>query len=304
MLNESVMRRIFSLGTLLLGILLLGPVTPLPLHGGNDGLMGTVALAQPADDSPESSEDGEDGQDGAQEATAPAEEDDGGILAFFAESGPMAKIVLGILIVFSLASWAIILGKAVQLRRSHRQSEKFLQAFRQSARFSEVSNAATRLEGSPLVGVFRAGYAEIDAQIRAARDAATESGQSGGNYRMRSLTALERSLQRAIHGEVAVLGRGTPFLATTAAATPFIGLFGTVWGIMVAFGDIGTTGSTSIVTVAPGIAEALVNTAAGLAAAIPALIAYNHFAQRLRGVKGRLEDFALELLNLAERNFT
>jgi len=265
--------------------------------------LGTAALAQPADSSDESSE-GEGGDQESTPATAAAPADEGGILDFFAEAGPMAKIVLGILIVFSLASWAIILRKTVQLRRSQRQSEKFLQAFRQSARFSEVSNAATRLEGSPLVGVFRAGYAEIDAQIRSAREAARDTGETGGSYHMRSVRALERSLQRAIHGEVAVLGRGTPFLATTAAATPFIGLFGTVWGIMVAFGDIGATGSTSIVTVAPGIAEALVNTAAGLAAAIPALIAYNHFAQRLRGIKGRLEDFALELLNLAERNFT
>jgi len=231
----------------------------------------------------------------------PAEVDHGtGLLGFFAEAGPMAKFVLAVLVLFSIASWAIILRKAVQLRRARRQSEEFLEAFRKSARFSEVSSAAGRLEASPLVGVFRTGYAEIDAQIKAAKGAEKDAGR----YRIRSLTALERSLQRAIHGELASLGRGTPFLATTAAATPFIGLFGTVWGIMVAFGDIGLTGSTSLVTVAPGIAEALVNTAAGLAAAIPALVAYNHFAQRLRRMKGRLEDFALEFLNLAERNFT
>jgi biopolymer transport protein TolQ len=100
------------------------------------------------------------------------------------------------------------------------------------------------------------------------------------------------------------LSRGATFLATTAAATPFIGLFGTVWGIMQAFEDIGRTGSTSLVAVAPGIAEALINTAAGLAAAIPALLAYNYFAQELRGQRTRMEDFALEFLNLAERNFT
>lgn len=223
-----------------------------------------------------------------------------GIVEFFLQAGAMAKLVLATLVIFSLASWAIILSKGVQIRRAARASDRFLKTFRESARFSEVSAAADRLEASPLVGVFRAGYAEIDAQIKAAKAA----GEGSGGYRIRSLTALERSLQRAIHGETGVLRRGTPFLATTAAATPFIGLFGTVWGIMVAFGDIGTTGSTSIVTVAPGIAEALVNTAAGLAAAIPALVAYNHFAQRVRGVKERMEDFALEFLNLAERNFT
>jgi len=242
----------------------------------------------------------------AQNAAQGAAADGGsGVLGFFAEAGPMAKIVLAILVLFSLISWAIILRKSLQLRRSTRQSERFLHAFRKSARFSEVSSAAGKLEASPLVGVFRAGYAEIDTQIKAAKAQSGDTlGGAAGGYRLRSVAALERSLQRAIHGELAVLGRGTPFLATTAAATPFIGLFGTVWGIMVAFGDIGATGSTSIVTVAPGIAEALVNTAGGLAAAIPALIAYNHFAQSLRRVKGQLEDFALELLNLAERNFT
>lgn len=244
--------------------------------------VGVVACAQP------------------EQPARPVDETGPGVVEFFLQAGAMAKLVLATLVIFSLASWAIIFSKSVQLRRAGRASDRFLETFRRSARFSEVSAAAGRLQASPLVGVFRAGYAEIDAQIKTAKVA----GESSGGYRIRSLTALERSLQRAIHGETEVLRRGTPFLATTAAATPFIGLFGTVWGIMVAFGDIGTTGSTSIVTVAPGIAEALVNTAAGLAAAIPALVAYNHFAQRVRGVKSRMEDFALEFLNLAERNFT
>jgi biopolymer transport protein TolQ len=104
--------------------------------------------------------------------------------------------------------------------------------------------------------------------------------------------------------ELAGVARWTPFLATTAASTPFIGLFGTVWGIMVAFRDIGMTGSTSLVAVSPGIAEALINTAAGLAAAIPALIGYNYFAARIRGLRARMEDFVQEFLNMAERNFT
>jgi biopolymer transport protein TolQ len=150
-----------------------------------------------------------------------------------------------------------------------------------------------------MVGIFQAGYAEIDAQMKAAGAAA-----EGGSYRLRSLPSLERSLQRAIHVELSGLSRWTSFLATTAAVTPFIGLFGTVWGIMVAFGEIGLTGSTSLAVVAPGIAEALVNTAAGLAAAIPALIAYNYFAARIRRLRVRMDDFALELLNLSERNFT
>ena len=227
-----------------------------------------------------------------------------GILDFFARSGPMAKVVLAILVGFSLASWAIMIWKHAQLRKADRHSDRFLQAFRRSARFSEVNSAAAGLGASPLVGIFQAGYAEIDAQIKAAREPEGEEAAPARRYRIRSLAAIERTLRRAVGVEIIQLARGTPFLATTAASTPFIGLFGTVWGIMVAFDEIGATGSTSIVTVAPGIAEALVNTAAGLAAAIPALIGYNHFASRLRRVRSRMEDFVLELVNLSERNFT
>ena len=149
------------------------------------------------------------------------------------------------------------------------------------------------LSHSALVGLFRAGYAEIEAQIA----------HGGGTQTIRSLDSVERSLMRASRIESARLSRFLPFLATTAAATPFIGLFGTVWGIMGAFGNIGATGSTSITAVAPGISEALINTAAGLFAAIPALIAYNAFIQRLRRARGEMEDFTLEFLNLTERNF-
>jgi biopolymer transport protein TolQ len=221
-----------------------------------------------------------------------------GIFETFMLAGPMAKLVLAILAVFSIVSWAIIIAKALQLRRADAHSARFLEHFHRAKRFSEVSAVAGKLHASPLVGVFQSGYAEIDAQIK------SEGSVEGGGYKIRSVTALERALQRAIHQELAELGRWSPFLATTAAATPFIGLFGTVWGIMVAFQDIGVTGSTSIVVVAPGIAEALVNTAAGLAAAIPALVGYNYFAARLRRLREKMEDFALEMLNLAERNFT
>ncbi len=229
-----------------------------------------------------------------------------GIIDFFLESGPMAKIVLGILVIFSVGSWAIMLWKQLQVRKANAQTDRFLEVFRKSTRFSEVNNAAPRLDASPLVGIFQAGYAEIDGQVKAAQAVSRESAstEAPAGYAIRSLASLERTLRRAIAVETRQLAKGTPFLATTAASTPFIGLFGTVWGIMVAFQEIGFTGSSSIVTVAPGIAEALINTAAGLAAAIPALIGYNHFAARLRELRGRMEDFALELVNLAERNFT
>jgi biopolymer transport protein TolQ len=225
-----------------------------------------------------------------------------GIFRFFFQAGPMAKLVLGVLILFSLGSWAIVLGKLVHFSRADRQSEKFMEAFHRSQRFSEVNSVASKLGASPLVGIFQAGYAEIDSQIKNAPE--PERAGEKRAYRISSITALERTLARAVNVELQTVTRWTGFLATTAAAAPFIGLFGTVWGIMQAFNDIGLQGSTSIVAVAPGIAEALINTAAGLAAAIPALIAYNYFSQHLRRLRTRMNDFVLEFLNLAERNFT
>jgi biopolymer transport protein TolQ len=225
-----------------------------------------------------------------------------GLLDAFGRSGPMAGFVLGALAFLSVVSWAILIWKFLHIRRSRRHSRRFLETFRSSKRFSEVSAATARVATSPLVGVFQAGYAEIDGQIRAAGDEAQAHQQ--GRYRIRSLDGVERSLRRAIASETQMLVRGASFLATTAAAAPFIGLFGTVWGIMRAFEDIGRTGSTSLVAVAPGIAEALVNTAAGLAAAIPALIGYNYLGGQFKRLRALMEDFALEFMNLAERNFT
>jgi biopolymer transport protein TolQ len=225
-----------------------------------------------------------------------------GIFRFFLQAGPMAKLILAILALFSLGSWAIILGKLVHFRRADQQTAKFMEAFHRSQRFSEVNAVAGKLGASPLVGIFQAGYAEIDSQIKNSPE--PERPGEKRAYRITSLTALERTLARAVNVELQTVTRWTGFLATTAAATPFIGLFGTVWGIMQAFNDIGLQGSTSIVAVAPGIAEALINTAAGLAAAIPALIAYNYFSQHLRRLRGKMNDFVFEFLNLAERNFT
>ena len=235
-----------------------------------------------------------------------------GLFDFFSQAGPVAKMILGLLALLSLLSWAVVIGKLVQLSRADGQSERFLEAFHRSSRFSEVNAQAGKLHASPLVGIFQAGYAEIDSQIKHAREMAERperrpgAGAGAGtvDYRITSLPSLERSLARAISVEVQGITRWTPLLATTASAGPFIGLFGTVWGIMVAFRDIGMSGSTSIVAVAPGISEALINTAAGLAAAIPALLAYNYFVNRTRRLRAAMEDFVLEFLNLAERNFT
>ena len=213
----------------------------------------------------------------------------------FLESGWVGKSVLSILLVFSIISWAVTIAVWRRFARSRRASRRFIGIFRKAKRLADVQSALGALAHSSLVGLFRAGYAEIEAQIAHAE---------GGRQTVKSLDSVERSLIRATRIESARLSRYVPFLATTASATPFIGLFGTVWGIMIAFGNIGATGTTSITAVAPGISEALINTAAGLFAAIPALLAYNHFVQRLRAAKGEMEDFTLEFMNLTERNFT
>jgi len=216
----------------------------------------------------------------------------------FGATGWVAKFVLALLAAFSVMSWTLMLIKIHQLRQADGSNRSFLAQFRQAGRLADVQVAARRYPDAPLAGMFRAGYLELEAQARVLERAGQTNGQ------IKSLVAVERALQRAIGVESARLQRFLPFLATTASATPFIGLFGTVWGIMTAFRAIATTGSTSIVAVAPGIAEALVNTAAGLAAAIPAVIAYNGFLGALRRQRGAMDDFFLEFLNLTERTFT
>ena len=212
----------------------------------------------------------------------------------FLNTGPVGKSVLAILLLFSIFSWGVMIAVSQRFSRAVRSTRRFMPIFRKAKRLADVQSALGALQFSPLVGLFRAGYAEIEAQIAHAE----------GRQTVKSIDSVERSLIRATRIESARLSRFVPFLATTAAATPFIGLFGTVWGIMGAFGNIGATGSTSITAVAPGISEALINTAAGLFAAIPALLAYNHFVARLRAARGEMEDFTLEFMNLTERNFT
>ncbi len=223
------------------------------------------------------------------------------IVQLFLTAGWTAKAVLLILALFSFGSWAVIVGKLWSFSRADAHSGRFVAHFRKSRKFADVLGVCDQYPSSPLVGLFRAGYAELDAQVKAGRDVAPSD---SGRLFVKSLPAIERALERAAGVESNRLTRRLPFLATTASATPFIGLFGTVWGILGAFRQIGVTGSTSIVTVAPGIAEALVNTAAGLVAAVPALIAYNYFNGRVKVIRSEMRDFALEFLNLAERHFT
>ncbi len=232
------------------------------------------------------------------------------ILSLIAAATPVSAAVLLALAFLSVVSWSIILHKLWVFRRLARQSSGFLDVFRRSAKFSEVQAVCKSLAESPLVGLFQAGYAELTAQLRqtSALDSmetqAPNPRASASRPTLKSVTAVDRALMRASVVEVNKLESRLPFLATTASIAPFIGLFGTVVGIMMAFQGIGQTGSTNLGVVAPGIAEALVATAAGLVAAIPAVIAYNHLSNRVRVFASEMDDFAMEFLNIAERNFT
>lgn len=225
----------------------------------------------------------------------------GGVLDLIGGSGLMAKGVLVALVIFSFISWAIIIYKGLVLRRAYTQSQTFLDVFRKSSKFSEVNSVCTQLKASPLVGVFQAGYVEVNQQVRGAGGGGSSPPQKPT---VRSLESLSRALVRAATVEITRLERRVTFLATTASVTPFVGLFGTVWGIMNAFSDIARAQSASLVVVAPGIAEALITTAAGLGAAIPAAVFFNFYSSRIKVLSAMMDDFALEFLNIVERNFT
>jgi biopolymer transport protein TolQ len=200
------------------------------------------------------------------------------------------QVVIVILVIFSLLSWAVIFSKWNLFRSAQSANRAFLRAFRKAAALDAVAMASEQFRSSPLVAVFDFGYTEVDRQMKA-RGSVTNK------------LALERNLQLGISEEVTKLERNMNLLATTAAVSPFIGLFGTVWGIIDAFSALGTAGAASLRAVAPGISEALITTALGLAAAIPAAIFYNVFGSRIRELGARMEDFSLEFLNLTERTF-
>jgi biopolymer transport protein TolQ len=221
-----------------------------------------------------------------------------GILALVWNSGPIAKFVLVVLMVFSIVSWALIVEKAFQFRRVRRQTLEFLRVFREARRTSVVHTAARRLRQSPLAQLYFAAYQEVSG-IPEVLDKVLDDFDEGLNGDR--LEAVNRALRRASALEVARLEHYLPFLATTASSTPFIGLFGTVWGVMAAFHGIGAQGSASLAVVAPGISEALVATAAGLGAAIPAVIGYNYFVNRVKHWAVEMEGFTMDLLNVLSR---
>jgi len=235
------------------------------------------------------------------------------LLEIIANSTWISKFVLAILGIFSVISWGIILQKWWTFGRTRRQTASFLEVFRRSNKFSEVQAVCSTLKYSPLVGLFQAGYAEITAQLRHQGQPApgTDPAAVAANPRpatarptLKSLAGVDRALMRASVVEVNKLEKHIGFLATTASITPFIGLFGTVIGIMMAFEGIAQTGSTNLGVVSRPISEALIATACGLFAAIPAVYFYNLLTNRVKLFASEMDDFAMEFLNIAERNFT
>ena len=218
------------------------------------------------------------------------------LLEVVLHGGTVAKGVMLLLGCFSIISWVIILQKAALFSRSRTVTEKFRNLFRHATDWRDLKNQATSYGLSPLLGLFSAGYTEVTYQLRGV--------PSGGRPQIKSMEAVERSLQRASVVEMGRMEHYLGILATIAAVSPFVGLFGTVWGIIDAFRGIGQTGNASLATVAIPISEALVATAMGLVAAIPALMAYNFFQGQLKQWQTELDDFSLEFISLSERNFT
>jgi biopolymer transport protein TolQ len=203
---------------------------------------------------------------------------------------PVPLAIVVVLILFSLFSWTIVFSKGSVFKKARRENRNFIRAFRKAPNLQAVAVASEQFNSAPLVAVFDFGYGEVERQVK----------QRGS---LVNKPAVERSLQLGISEEVTKLEMNMNWLATVASVSPFIGLFGTVWGIIDAFQGLGNAGSASLRAVAPGISEALITTAVGLAAAIPAAIFYNLYGTRIKEIGTRMEDFAIEFQNFAERDF-
>lgn len=227
------------------------------------------------------------------------------ILELALHAGMVVKLVLIILLLFSVFSWAVIIVKFMVFRGAERESKMFLEEFWNSRNFSKAFGEARRLVRSPVAAMFKAGYMELEKlkKEKAEPNPSRERLNSTAERKIsEDVASIDRTLKRVAGTEITRLERTLTFLATTGNATPFIGLFGTVWGIMDAFRQIGSRGSTSLAVVAPGISEALIATAAGLFAAIPAVIAYNYFLNRIRVLTSHMDNFSAEFLNIVERH--
>jgi len=212
------------------------------------------------------------------------------ILSLVGQSGLVVQLVLLALIFASIYCWSIIFSKYVQMRSANKQNEAFLEFFWKGKTLEEISIRSETLKNCPIAHVFQSGFSEFKKLSEKPMD--TQSGMSN----------LIRSLSKSMQSEISTLEKNLPWLATTASAAPFIGLFGTVWGIMNAFQNIGATGAANLAIVAPGISEALIATAVGLATAIPSVMAYNHYANQIRKIASDVDGFSNDLLNIFQRN--
>lgn len=210
----------------------------------------------------------------------------------------MVKLVMLLLLFFSVYSWFIVFRKQILYKKVRNESENFLDTFWNSKDLSEAYQLAETIQTCPEAAIFRSGYTELQ---KIGRKGSNEA-EATLEMQAAGMANLKRILQKTVSMESSHLGKSLPFLATTGSATPFIGLFGTVWGIMTSFREIGIRGSASLAVVAPGISEALVATAAGLAVAIPAVIFYNYYSSQLSDIENNMENFSADFLNLVERD--
>jgi biopolymer transport protein TolQ len=231
------------------------------------------------------------------------------IIQMILHAGLMVKFVLWILLLFSVISWAIIFMKFRLLRKAREETARFLEVFWESRELKKIYTTCEDLRFSPVARLFRAGYSELSRIRKIESSSNSQEGQEGasGDDSSRSqktmMDNLERSLKRGTIDQTNRLERAVSFLATTGNTAPFIGLFGTVWGIMEAFRGIGLKGSANLAVVAPGISEALIATAAGLAAAIPAVVAFNYFTHRIWALRAEMDIFTSDFLSMVERQF-
>lgn len=235
----------------------------------------------------------------APDFTAPYQRSADSVMDMIFNAGPMVKFVLLILMALSIACWCIIVIKYRLIRRANRQSGEFISIFRQRKNYSALYRDSEKLADSHLAQIFRAGYAELS---RLGKSLETRNVLELSSNPEILLENVERAIQGGMTSERQRLERFLPLLATTGSTAPFIGLFGTVWGIMTSFQEIGIKGAANLAVVAPGISEALVATAIGLGAAIPAVVAYNHFSTRIRGIENEMSHFSADYLNMLKRD--
>jgi biopolymer transport protein TolQ len=226
------------------------------------------------------------------------------IIPIILQAGPVVKAVMLILLLFSIICWGIIFTKYLQLARAKKQTAEFLDLFWSAKNLSTAFSETRHLEASPVAAIYRLGYIELGKLLQAQAPSDSPGRESLGTIAAHGagLDNVNRALRRAMTAETTRLSRAITFLATTGNTAPFIGLFGTVWGIMSSFRGIGLKGSASLAVVAPGISEALVATAVGLGAAIPAVVAYNYFLSKVRVLEAEMGNFISDFLNIIERD--